>query len=113
MILARLELEVDQYVHALRHVRDAQGHAMVVRNWKSHHEWTVNLGAGPLSLSAPRGNGRRPDHRFTRKILPPYMRCSPRLEEALPVPYLRGLSTGDLSGALKVLPRPKTSVVGT
>ena len=31
--------------------------------------------------------------------LPPYMRRSPRLEEALPIPYLRGLSTGDFSEA--------------
>jgi putative transposase len=31
------------------------------------------------------------------------MRRSPRLEEALPVLYLRGLSTGDLSEVLKAL----------
>lgn len=42
MILAALELEVQQYVQALRHVRDEQGHAMVVRNGRSHHEPTVN-----------------------------------------------------------------------
>ena len=38
MILAALELEVEQYVQALRHVRDDQGHAVVVRNGKSHHQ---------------------------------------------------------------------------
>ena len=66
MILAALELEVEQYVQALRHVRDEQGHAMVVRNGKSHHERTVNLGAGPVSLRPPRANDQRPEHRFTR-----------------------------------------------
>ena len=106
MILAALELEVEQYVQALRHVRDEQGHAMVVRNGKSHHKRTVNLGAGPVTLRAPRVDDQRPDHRFTSKILPPYMRRSPRLDEALPVLYLRGLSTGDFSEALKALLGP-------
>ena len=32
MILAALELEVEQYVQALRHLRDEQDHALVVRN---------------------------------------------------------------------------------
>ena len=35
--------------------------------------------------------------------LPPYMRRSPRLEEALPIPKQRGLSTGDFSEALEAL----------
>jgi len=109
MILAALELEVEQYIQALRHVRDEQGHAMVVRNGKSHHERTVNLGAGPVSLRAPRVDDRRPEHRFTSRILPPYMRRSPRLEEALPVLYLRGLSTGDFSEALKLLLGPEAT----
>ncbi len=109
MIVEALELEVELYTQALRHVRDEQGHAMVVRNGKSHHERTVNLGAGPVSLRAPRVDDRRPEHRFTSKILPPYMRRSPRLEEALPVLYLRGLSTGDFSEALKALLGPEAA----
>ena len=32
MIVAALELEVDQYIQQLRHLRDELGHAMVVRN---------------------------------------------------------------------------------
>jgi hypothetical protein len=37
------------------------------------------------------------------------MRRSPRLEEALPVLYLRGLSTGDFSEALKALLGPEAA----
>lgn len=103
MIAAALELEVEEYVQALRHLRDDQGHALAVRNGTSHHERTVQLGAGSIKIKAPRVNDRRPDHRFTSKILPPYMRRSPRLDEALPVLYLRGLSTGDFSEALEAL----------
>ena len=103
MIAAALEVEVEQYIQSLGHLRDEQGHALVVRNGKSHHERTVNLGAGSIKMKAPRVHDRRPEHRFVSAILPPYMRRSPRLEEALPVLYLRGLSTSDFSEALHVL----------
>ncbi len=103
MIAAALEVEVAQYVEALRHIRDENGRALVVRNGKSHHERTVQLGAGSVKIRAPRVHDRRPDRTFSSKILPPYMRRSPRLEEAVPVLYLRGLSTGDFSEALEAL----------
>jgi putative transposase len=108
MILAALELEVEQYVQELRHLRDELDHAMVVRNGHAR-ERAVQLGAGPVKVKAPRVNDRRPDHRFTSKILPPYMRRSPRLQEALPVLYLRGLSTGDFSEALEALLGPEAA----
>ena len=103
MIAAALEVEVAEYVEALRHHRDENGHALVVRNGRSHHERTVQMGAGSIKIRAPRVNDRRREHSFSSKILPPYMRRSPRLEEAVPVLYLRGLSTGDFSEALEVL----------
>ena len=103
MIAAALEAEVEQYVESLRHLRDGQGHALVVRNGRSHHERTVNLGAGSIKMKAPRVDDRRPEYHFTSRVLPPYMRRSPRLEEALPILYLRGLSTGDFSEAMEAL----------
>jgi len=103
MIAAALEAEVEQYVETLSHLRDENGHALVVRNGKSHHERTVQMGAGSVKFQTPRVDDRRPEQRFTSKILPPYMRRSPRLEEAVPVLYLKGLSTGDFSEALEVL----------
>jgi putative transposase len=108
MIAAALELEAEQYVQKLRHLRDELGHALVVRNGKAKKR-TLTLGAGVVKIQAPRVNDRRPEHRFTSRILPPYMRRSPRLEEALPVLYLRGLSTGDFSQALPVLLGPEAA----
>tara|TARA_Y100000310_G_scaffold289044_1_gene315160 strand:- start:119 stop:1381 length:1263 start_codon:yes stop_codon:yes gene_type:complete len=102
MIISALELEVDEHIAKLSHLRDEKGHAMVVRNGKAQ-ERTVSLGAGVVEIQAPRVNDRRPKERFSSRILPPYMRRSPRLEEALPVLYLRGLSTNDFSEALPVL----------
>jgi len=102
MIAAALRIEVDEYLERLQHERDEQGHAMVVRNGYAR-ERPVNMGAGVIKIKSPRVNDRRLDHRFSSRILPPYMRRSPRLEEALPILYLRGLSTGDFSEALSVL----------
>jgi transposase-like protein len=109
MIAAALELEAEQYVQALRHLRDEQGHALVVRNGTSHYERTIQLGAGSIKIRSPRVDDRRPEEQFTSKILPPYMRRSPRLDEAIPVLYLRGLSTGDFSEALKALIGPEAT----
>jgi putative transposase len=102
MIAAALELEVEEYIAKLHHLRDENGHALVVRNGKAKPR-TVSLGAGAVKLQAPRVDDRRPDHRFTSQILPPYMRRSPRLDEALPIFYLWGLSTGDFEEAIPAL----------
>jgi putative transposase len=108
MIAAALEVEADEYISKLRHLRDERGHVMVVRNGKAQ-ERTVQLGAGPVKMRAPRVNDRRAGERFTSRILPPYMRRSPRLEEALPALYLRGLSTGDFAKALPILLGPEAA----
>jgi putative transposase len=108
MIAKALKLEVDEYIEKLSHLRNERGHALVVRNGKGR-ERTLTLGAGVVKIQAPRVNDRRAEHRFSSRILPPYMRRSPRLEEALPVLYLRGLSTGDFSEALPVLLGPEAA----
>jgi transposase-like protein len=102
MIAEALQLEAEVYTQKLRHLRDANGYALVVRNGKARPR-KVSLGAGVIEIAAPRVDDRRPEHRFTSQILPPYMRRSPRLTEALPVLYLRGLSTGDFEEALSAL----------
>lgn len=102
MIAEALEVEVDEYIARLCHLHDENGHALVVRNGKARPR-TVSVGSNSVAVQAPRVNDRRPDHRFTSTILPPYMRRSPRLNEALPVLYLRGLSSGDFEEAISAL----------
>ena len=102
MILAALEVEVEQYLQKLCHLRDENDHALVVRNGKAQPR-TISLGAGSIELQAPRVDDRRANQRFTSQILPPYMRRSPRLNDALPVLYLHGLSSGDFEEAIPVL----------
>jgi transposase-like protein len=101
MLALALRAEVDNYIQRYGG-QDDQGHALVVRNGCAR-ERTVLCGAGELQVRAPRVHDRRTGHRFSSSILPPYMRKSPRLEEAVPVLYLRGLSTGDFQEALSAL----------
>ena len=106
MIAAALEAEVEEYIEQLRDARDEKGRALVVRNGRARQR-KVTVGAGTIAIRAPRVNDRRPDQRFTSKILPPYMRRSPAVDEALPALYLRGLSTGDFSEGLAALVGPE------
>jgi transposase-like protein len=102
MLALALQTEVDEYIRRHEGERDENDHARVVRNGRSQ-ERTIQCGAGELKIQTPRVNDKRPDHHFTSSILPPYMRKSPRLEEAVPILYLRGLSTGDFGPALSAL----------
>jgi putative transposase len=61
-----------------------------------------------MQVQVPRVDDQRIDEhgmrqRFTSRILPPYLRRSPKVAEVLPVLYLRGLSRGDFGPGLKAL----------
>ena len=107
MLMTAMEEEVNQYLDAHAGARDENGRRLVVRNGHARPR-SVTCGAGTMQVRAPRVNDRRVDEdgtrrRFTSRILPPYMRRSPKVAEVLPVLYLRGLSTGDFREALPVL----------
>jgi len=83
------------------------GHNRVVRHGHQP-ERTIQTGIGPVPVKKPRlrdrggAEGEEPV-RFTSKILPPYLRRSKALDELIPALYLRGISTGDMQGALSAL----------
>lgn len=99
MLVTALQEEVSAYVKAHTSARDEEGRAQVVRNGRARAR-KVTPGAGTVEVEASRVHDRRPGKRFTSQLLPPYMRRSPKVDEALPVLYLRGLSTGDFRPAL-------------
>src|ERR1700733_5009454 len=107
MLMAALKTEAADYVERHRDEREVEGRALVVHNGRSKGR-KLTLGAGTVELKAPRVNDRRHDEqgqrqRFSSRILPPYMRRSPKVAEVLPILYLRGLSTGDFRPALERL----------
>jgi transposase-like protein len=107
MLHRALEVEVEEYLERHDEARDEKGHALVTRHGKARPR-QVTIGAGTMTVEAPRVRDRRVDEdgkrqRFTSWILPPYMRRSPKVAEVLPILYLRGLSTGDFQEALTSL----------
>jgi len=108
MIAAALRAESDQYVERFARERDEDGRRLVVRNGRAR-ERRVTVGSGTVAIQAPRVNDKRVDpetgerQRFSSRILPAYARRSPKVNDVLPVLYLRGLSTGDFRPALEQL----------
>ncbi len=107
MLSTALEWEVSEYVGRHAEQLDEAGHRQVVRNGTARGR-KITLGCGTVQVSAPRVNDKRLDEhgarqRFSSRILPPYMRRSPKVAEVLPVLYLRGLSTGDFREARPIL----------
>ncbi len=106
MLAQALEAEVADYI-ARHQERDGHGRAQIVRNGKARPR-KVTLGSGTIEVRAPRVDDRRESddgsrRRFRSRILPPYMRRSPKVAEVLPILYLRGLSTGDFKEGLAAL----------
>ena len=108
MIATALEAEVDEYVERFADERGEDGKRLVVRNGRAR-ERRVTVGSGTVAIQAPRVNDKRVDEqtgerqRFSSRILPAYARRSPKVNDVLPVLYLRGLSTGDFRPALEQL----------
>ena len=104
MLVAALEAEVADYLARHAEARDERGHAEVVRNGHGQPR-KVTVGAGTLEVRAPRVDDRRivdgEKQTFRSRILPPYLRRSPKVAEVLPLLYLHGLSTGDFVPALE------------
>ena len=108
MIAAALKAEADEYVERFADEVNEDGKRLVVRNGRAR-ERRLTIGSGTVPVRAPRVNDKRVDEdsgerqRFSSKILPAYARRSPKVNDVLPVLYLRGLSTGDFRPALEQL----------
>jgi putative transposase len=108
MIATALRAEADDYVERFADERDGDGKRLVVRNGRAR-ERRVTVGSGTVPVRAPRVNDKRVEEesgerqRFSSRILPAYARRSPKVNDVLPVLYLRGLSTGDFRPALEQL----------
>ncbi len=110
MLAAAIENEVDEYIDAHAHERDAASQRLVVRNGHMPAR-SILTGLGPVEVNRPRVNDKRMDAdgsrmRFTSAILPPYLRRTKAIDELVPWLYLKGISTGDFPEALQALLGP-------
>jgi transposase-like protein len=104
-----VEEEVDAYLRERAGLRDAAGRQLVVRNGYLP-ERTIQTGVGDVAVKKPRVRDRRSEEEreeFESSILPRYLRRTRSVEELLPWLYLKGVSTGDFSEALKALLGPE------
>ena len=108
MLADMIQQEVEDWLAQRAHLRDEQGRRQIVRNGYLP-ERKITTGVGPIDVQQPRIRDRRPADQaepFTSKILPPYLRKTKSIEELIPWLYLKGISTGDFSEALKALVGP-------
>jgi putative transposase len=108
MLAEMVQAEVEDWLAKRAHLRDPEGRRQVVRNGYLP-EREITTGVGQVKVKQPRVRDRRPAEEaepFTSKILPPYLRKTKSIEELIPWLYLKGVSTGDFSEALKALLGP-------
>ena len=105
MLQAALEAEVAAYIEQFAHMHDENGHRRVVRNGHQPAR-RILTPVGALCIKKPRIDDQRPGHHFISSLLPRYMRRSPLLDALIPALYLKGVSTGDFTEALKALLGP-------
>jgi transposase-like protein len=101
-ILAQaMEAEVGEFVEKHRSMTDGEGRRLVVRNGHLPQRDLVT-GIGPLKIRQPRVDDRalEQDRRFSSQILPRYLRRVPSVDNLIPILYLKGISSGDMSEAL-------------
>ena len=108
VLATAVQAEAEQWMAERADLRDQHGHRLVVANGYLP-ERQVITGIGPVSIRQPRIEDRRPaDQRekLNRRILPPYLRRTSSIDEAIPWMYLYGISTNDMGDSLKALLGP-------
>lgn len=108
LLAQAVEAEVAEWIDSRADVTDASGRRRVVRNGYLP-ERSIVTPLGPIRVRQPRVRDRRPEdeqERFASKLLPPYLRKAPSVEELIPYLYLKGVSTGDFTDALQAILGP-------
>ncbi len=104
MLAQALEAELAEFLDKHQDTLDGDGRRQVVRNGYMPARELVT-GIGPLKIRQPRLDDRRlcetAHQRFSSQILPRYMRRVASVNSLIPILYLKGISSGDMSEALE------------
>lgn len=103
VIQQAIEAELAELLSSCANVTTLHGKRAVVRNGYLP-EREVLTAAGQITVKVPKVRDRSGSGiKFNSNVVPPYIRKSPRVSAALPWLYLKGISTGDMGEALRVL----------
>lgn len=107
LIQQAVEAELSAFMAAFGDRRLDDGRAAVVRNGY-HPERELQTGIGPVTVKVPKVRAKDGHPvTFRSALVPPYVRKTRSLEAALPWLYLKGVSSGEMGGALEVLVGPQ------
>ena len=109
LLQAAVEAERDAFLAEFAKRRTPDGRTAVVRSGY-HPERAVQTGIGPVTVKVPkvRAKDGKPVT-FRSALVPPYVRKARSIEAALPWLYLKGISTGEMDAALKMLLGPSAT----
>ena len=109
LLQTAVEAELDAFLAQFAERRTSDGRAAVVRN--GHHpERAVQTGIGPVTVKVPKVRAKDGTPvTFRSALVPPYVRKAKSIEAALPWLYLKGISTGEMGSALKMLLGPEAT----
>ncbi len=107
LIAQALEMEVAELLASYAEQRDEHDRAVVVRN--GHHPTrAIQTGIGPMTVQVPKVRSRQGKAvTFRSALVPPYVRKTASLKAAIPWLYLKGISTGEMQGALEAFVGPE------
>lgn len=105
MLAHAIEAEALSFIESYQGLKTDEGLQRFVRNGYLP-EREIQTGIGEIAVTVPRIRDRQPQDdglKYRSLIIPPYLRRSKRIEELLPLLYLKGISTGDFKEVLSAL----------
>lgn len=106
MLAQAMEAEVALFIDKHADKVDEDGRRKVVRNGHMRGRELIT-GIGRVPIKQPRVDdrqlGKQGEERFSSAILPRYLKRVASVDSLIPVLYLKGVSTGDFSEALKAI----------
>ena len=103
LIYEAVEAELEEFMIQFEDRQLENGRAAVIRNGYQP-ERQLKTSIGPVTVKIPKVRAKAGNPvTFNSKLVPPWVRKTRSLEAALPWLYLKGISTGEMGNALKVL----------
>ena len=107
LIQRAVEAKLSELLSQHNDRRTEKGNAWVVRNGYLP-ERELQTGLGPVTVQIPKVRAKTGEAvTFRSALVPPYIRKTKSLEAAVPWLYLKGVSSGEMGEALKVLVGPQ------